>query len=194
MTENKRRVRVQTAARRPPRATVRAPSLVIVNTGNGKGKTTAALGTALRAVAQGWPVAVVQFIKFGRRKVGEEWIAREVGVQWWTIGEGFTWESKDIDQAQATAVQAWGVAADRIRSDQYRLIVLDEITYPVNYGWIPLHDVVRAIASRPSRLNVIATGRDAPPELIELADTVTEMQRRKHAYERGIRAMRGIDF
>ena len=86
------------------------------------------------------------------------------------------------------------MAADRIRSDQYRLIVLDEITYPVNYGWIPLHDVVRAIASRPSRLNVIATGRDAPPELIELADAVTEMQSRKHAYERRIRAMRGIDF
>src|SRR5437868_5987645 len=124
--------RVQTALpRRPRRAMIRVPSLVLINTGNGKGKTTAALGTALRAIAQGWPVAVIQFMKSGRWKVGEERIARRIGMDWWTIGEGFTWEVHDIEQARATAEQAWRVAADRIGSDQYRLIVLDEITYPI---------------------------------------------------------------
>jgi len=129
---------------------VRVPSLVLINTGNGKGKTTAALGTALRAIAQGWPVGLIQFMKSGRWKVGEERIARSLGVDWWTIGAGFTWEVKDIDQARATAEEAWRVAAERIDSDHYRLIVLDEITYPINYGWIQVDEVIQAITSRPS--------------------------------------------
>src|SRR6266536_3975346 len=117
MTEDEPK-RVHTAPRRRPRpATVRVPSLVLINTGNGKGKTTAALGTALRAIAQGWPVGLIQFMKSGRWKVGEERIARSLGVDWWTIGAGFTWEVKDIDQARATAEEAWRVAAERIDSD-----------------------------------------------------------------------------
>jgi cob(I)alamin adenosyltransferase len=115
-------------------------------------------------------------------------------VDWWTIGEGFTWEVDDVDRARATAQEAWRVASERIFSDQYRLLILDEIMYPINYGWIAVHMVVDTILSRPPRLNVILTGRDAPSELIDLADTVTEMQNQKHAFQRGIRAIRGIDF
>jgi cob(I)alamin adenosyltransferase len=179
---------------RPERATVKAPSLFIVNTGDGKGKTTAALGTSLRAVAQGWPVCVIQYIKSGRWKVGEERISRGLGVDWWTIGDGFTWDAHDMDRSQAIAVEAWRVTRDRIRSDDYRLMVLDEITYAINWGWIPVADVVDAITSRPSRLTIIATGRNAPQELVDIADTVTEMRNHKHAYQRGVRAIRGIDF
>jgi cob(I)alamin adenosyltransferase len=179
---------------RPERATVKAPSLVIVNTGDGKGKTTAALGTALRALAQGWPVCVMQFIKSGRWKVGEERISRGLGVDWWTIGDGFSWDSDDMDRSQATATEAWRVAKERIHSDAYRLMVLDEITYAINWGWIPVADVVDAITSRPTGLTIIVTGRNAPQELIDAADTVTEMRNHKHAHQRGVRAIRGIDF
>jgi len=178
----------------PVRAAARASSVVIVNTGDGKGKTTAALGTALRALAQGWRVCVIQFIKSGKWKVGEEQVARNLGVEWWTIGDGFTWNSRDMDRTQAIAVEAWRVAAERIRSGDYRLVVLDEITYAINWGWIPVDEVIDAIASRPRAVSVIATGRDAPSELVEVADTVTEMGNRKHAFDRGIRAIRGIDF
>jgi cob(I)alamin adenosyltransferase len=178
----------------PPRATVRAPSVVIVNTGDGKGKSTAAFGTVMRAVARGWEVCVVQFIKSGRWKVGEEQSAKRLGVEWWALGDGFTWDSKDMDQTEATAREAWRVAREKLASDKYGLVVLDEVTYPVNWGWIPVSELVEAIAKRPPNMNVIATGRDAPPELVDVADTVTEMRNRKHAFDRGVRAIRGIDF
>jgi cob(I)alamin adenosyltransferase len=168
--------------------------VVIVNTGDGKGKSTAAFGTVLRAVARGWKVCVVQFIKSDRWKVGEREVASRLGVEWWSIGDGFTWDSLDMDRSEAIAREAWRVSAEKIRGGAYRLIVLDEITYPINWGWIPAADVVAAIASRPRELNVIVTGRDAPAELIEIADTVTEMRNRKHAFDSGIRAIRGIDF
>jgi cob(I)alamin adenosyltransferase len=182
------------ATQRPPPARIRAPSVVIVNTGDGKGKTTAALGTAMRAVAQGWPVCVVQFLKSGRWRVGEERSARTLGIEWWTIGDGFTWDSRDMEKTEAVAREAWRVASEKIRSGEYRLVVLDEVTYPMNWGWISIADVVEAIRSRPPIVNVIATGRDAPVELIEVAHTVTEMLNRKHAYEQGMRAIRGVDF
>jgi cob(I)alamin adenosyltransferase len=178
----------------PARASRRAPSVVIVNTGDGKGKSTAAFGTALRAVARGWKVCVVQFIKSERWKTGEREVAAQLGVEWWTVGDGFTWDSRDIERTEAVARAAWGVAQARIASGTYGLLVLDEITYPINWGWIPIGEVVAAIAERPANLNVILTGRDAPPELIELADTVTEMRKDKHAFDRGIKAIRGIDF
>jgi cob(I)alamin adenosyltransferase len=178
----------------PPPASRKAPSVVIVNTGDGKGKSTAAFGTALRAVARGWKVCVIQFVKSDRWKVGERDAAKRLGIEWWTIGDGFTWDSTDMDRSEATAREAWRVARDRIRSRDYGLIVLDEITYPMNWGWISSAEVVSALRDRPASLNVIATGRDAPPELVELADTVTEMRNRKHAFDRGVRAIRGIDF
>jgi cob(I)alamin adenosyltransferase len=172
----------------------RARSIVIVNTGDGKGKSTAAFGTMLRAVARGWKVCVIQFVKSERWKTGEREMARRVGVEWWTIGDGFTWDSPDMDRTEAIAREAWRVAREKIESGAYGLVVLDEITYPINWGWVPVADVVSVITSRPPTVNVIATGRDAPTELIDIADTVTEMRNRKHAYDAGIRAMRGMDF
>ena len=180
----------------PPqaRAPVHVPSRVLVNTGDGKGKTTAALGTALRAVARGWSVCVIQFMKSDKWKVGEERIARSIGIQWWTIGDGFTWESEDMDRTQAVALEAWRAAQDAISSGHYEMVVLDEITYPLSWGWIPSAELVRAITSRPDHVNIIATGRNAGPELIDVADTVTEMRSVRHAFDSGIGARRGIEF
>jgi len=178
----------------PPRASRKAPSVVIVNTGDGKGKSTAAFGTALRAVARGWKVCVIQFVKSERWKVGEREVALRLGVEWWTLGDGFTWDSPNMERTEAVAREAWRVAREKIESGDYGLVVLDEVTYPMTWGWIPTHEVVSAIRSRPPAVNLIATGRDAPAELTELADTVTEMRNQKHAFDHGVRAIRGIDF
>jgi cob(I)alamin adenosyltransferase len=168
--------------------------VVIVNTGAGKGKTTAAMGVVLRAVARGWRVCVVQFVKSGRWRTGEEQVARQLGVEWWTLGDGFTWESEDLSRSEALARAAWETAREKIRSGAYDLVVLDEVTYPMVWGWIPTEEVVRTIRERPRHVNVVATGRDAPPELVEVADTVTEMRKVRHAYDRGVGARRGIDY
>jgi cob(I)alamin adenosyltransferase len=172
----------------------RAPSLVLVNTGNGKGKTSAAIGVIVRGVARGWPVAVVQFLKSGNWKTGEAKIGRQLGVDWWAIGEGFTWDSDDLSEDQAVAARAWTHSRDLIRAGDHQLVVLDEITYPLNWGWIDLNDVLDEIRQRPQHVNIVCTGRNAPPELIDIADTVTEMNVIKHAYQRRIRAKKGIDY
>jgi cob(I)alamin adenosyltransferase len=177
---------------RPPK--VRPRSLVLVNTGDGKGKSTAAFGVVLRALARDWRVCVIQFIKSEKWKVGEEKIARQLGVDWLKGGDGFTWESPDLDQSEGRAAAAWQLAAVAIAAGDYELIVLDEITYPMNWGWIDSAAVVEAIRCRPAQVNIIATGRNAPAALVEVADTVTEMVNVRHAYDRGIRARRGIDF
>jgi len=179
---------------RRPEDLRRAPSLVLVNTGMGKGKTSAAMGMVIRSVARGWPVAVVQFLKSGTWHTGEEKVCRQLGVDWWAIGEGFTWESQDLSEDEAVARQAWDRAAQVIAADEHRLVVLDEITYPINWGWIDGDAVVAAITGRPERVNVVCTGRNAPEPLIAIADTVTEMQVVKHAYQQRIRAMKGIDY
>ena len=170
------------------------PSLVLVNTGDGKGKTTAALGTLLRARARGWRVCVVQFMKSGDWKVGEEQSARQLGIDWWTLGDGFTWESEDLDESEAVAREAWRQASEIIAGGDYEMVLLDEVTYPMNFGWIDTAEVVRVLRERPETTNVILTGRDAPPELIEIADTVTEMRKVKHPFDRGVQARRGIDY
>ncbi|HET7928732.1 MAG TPA: cob(I)yrinic acid a,c-diamide adenosyltransferase [Actinomycetota bacterium] len=179
---------------RPGRATERVPSRVLVHTGDGKGKSSAAMGVMLRAVSAGWNVAVIQFVKSGRWRTGEEATARALGVDWWSLGDGFTWDSVDMDRTEAIAREAWLAAAELIRAGTHRLIVLDEITYPMNWGWIDGAEVVQAIRSRPRDVSVVATGRDAPAELREVADTVTEMVSEKHAFDAGISAMRGIEF
>jgi cob(I)alamin adenosyltransferase len=179
---------------RPDPGSVRAPSIVIVNTGDGKGKSTAAFGTMIRAVARGWQVSVIQFLKSGDWKVGEEKIGRDLGVDWWAIGDGFTWDSTDMSESQAIAQEAWRFAAEVIRSGDYDLVILDEITYPMNWGWIDSAEVIETIRTRPEKVNVIVTGRDAPEPLIDLADTVTEMAKVKHAYDQGVMARRGLDF
>ena len=171
-----------------------ARSLVVVNTGDGKGKSTAAFGIVMRAVARGWRVAVVQFLKSGKWHVGEEDTARRLGVDWWALGEGFSWDSTDLSEDEAVAQQAWAHAASVIRAGEHRLVVLDELTYPLNWGWLDVTDVVATIRDRPPDVNVIVTGRDAPAALVELADTVTEMRNVKHAYDRGIVAKKGIDY
>jgi cob(I)alamin adenosyltransferase len=182
-----------TEHREPPELR-RAESLVLVNTGNGKGKSTAAFGTMIRSVARGWPVAVVQFLKSGTWNTGEEKVARDLGVEWFAIGEGFTWDSEDLSRDQAVALEAWRQAASLLAAGTHRLVVLDEITYPMNWGWIDTDEVVAAIRDRSPKVNVICTGRDAPEPLLDLADTATEMRVLKHAYESGIRAMKGIDY
>lgn len=183
---------IPTEHRTPPRRTVE--SLVLVNTGDGKGKSTAAFGTVLRAVARGWPVAVVQFLKSGKWRVGEEKVCRDLGVEWVAIGEGFTWDSPDLTEDEAVAQAAWAHAREIISAGAHRLVVLDEITYPINWGWIDGDDVLGAIRDRPATVTVICTGRDAPDALIEMADTVTEMTKVKHAYDTGVVAKKGIDY
>jgi cob(I)alamin adenosyltransferase len=172
----------------------RPRSLVLVNTGDGKGKSTAAFGVVMRAVAREWRVCVVQFIKSDRWKVGEEKIGRRLGVDWFKGGDGFTWLSKDLDETQARAIAAWQLAAAAIAGGEYQLVVLDEVTYPITYGWLEEAAIVEAIRTRPAHVNIIATGRNASLGLIEAADTVTEMVKVRHAYDQGIRARRGLDF
>jgi cob(I)alamin adenosyltransferase len=180
---------------RPARPRPRhADSLVIVNTGDGKGKSTAAFGVVMRSVARDWPVAVIQFLKSDKWQVGEEEVARRLGVEWARTGDGFSWLSDDLERSQALAAAAWKLAERTLAAGEHRLVVLDEITYPMSWGWIDTDEVVKAIGQRPKRVNVIATGRHAPSALIEVADNVTEMVKVRHAFDRGVPAMRGIDF
>ena len=169
--------------------------MILVNTGDGKGKSTAAFGVVLRGVARGWDVAVVQFIKSGKWKVGEEKVCRErLGVDWWSIGEGFTWDSQDLDEDQATAQEGWRHARSVIEAGSHQLVVLDEVTYPMQWGWISTDEVVEVLRSMSDKVHVVCTGRGAPDALVDVADTVTEMRNVKHAYDKGVRAKRGIDF
>jgi adenosylcobyric acid synthase len=184
-----------TAPAPPARAPAAAPrSLVLVNTGDGKGKSTAAFGVLLRGIARGWTPCVIQFVKSDRWKVGEEKVARDLGVHWLKGGDGFSWESPDLATSEALAQDAWRLARQAIQSGHHRLVVLDEITYPINWGWIDVAEVTDAIRARPDNVNIVATGRDAPAALVAVADTVTEMVKVRHAYDRGIKARRGLDF
>jgi cob(I)alamin adenosyltransferase len=171
-----------------------APSLVLVNTGDGKGKSSAAFGVMLRALAADWKVAVTQFIKSSDWKVGEEKIGRQLGVDWFAFGDGFTWDSDNLDNDIAHARQGWAKAKQLIEAGQHQLVVLDELTYLCTWGWIDQAEVVATISERPDHVNIVITGRDASQELIDVADTVTEMTEIKHAYQQGIRAKRGIDY
>ena len=172
----------------------RADSLVIVNTGNGKGKSSSAFGMMVRALARDWNVAVVQFIKSGNWNVGEEKMGRRLGVDWHAFGDGFTWNSDDLANDRAHDAAGWAKAKEILHAGDHQLVIFDELTYLSTYGWLDISEVVTAIADRPRHVNVIVTGRDAAPELVDIADTVTEMREVKHAYTSGVRAMRGIDY
>ncbi|MEI6498037.1 MAG: cob(I)yrinic acid a,c-diamide adenosyltransferase, partial [Actinomycetota bacterium] len=169
-------------------------SLLLVNTGDGKGKSSAAFGVMVRAIARGWRVAVVQFVKSGDWKVGEEFVGRQLGVDWFNEGDGFTWDSNNLDHDKALAQAGWARAAALIAAGEHQLVVLDELTYLMNWGWIDSDAVIAALLERPAEVNLVVTGRDASAALIDVADTVTEMRNVRHAYDRGIAAKRGIDY
>jgi cob(I)alamin adenosyltransferase len=169
--------------------------LVIVNTGPGKGKTTAALGTVLRAWGRGLRCCVIQFIKHEKGKWGEVKAAKRIGIEWHQMGDGFTWDSKDLDETAAKARHAWTLAQEKIAGGGYDLIVLDEFTYPLKYDWLDARDVIAWVRNhKPPMLHLIITGRDAPPALLDFADLVTEMQKVKHPFDQDLRAQPGIEF
>jgi cob(I)alamin adenosyltransferase len=171
--------------------------LVIVYTGKGKGKTTAALGTLLRAWGRGMNVGVIQFIKNKNARYGEIKAAAKMGgIDWLTTGDGFTWTSTDMDETVARARYGWQLAQARIISGQYDLLILDEFTYTLHYSWLDIDKVLSWLkANKPADLHIIITGRYAPDALIDFADLVTEMQPIKHPLkEQGIRAQPGIEY
>jgi cob(I)alamin adenosyltransferase len=178
----------------PPRAERRVRSLVLLHTGDGKGKTSAAMGVAMRAAGHGRSVAVVQFLKSGRWRSGERIAAERLGIRWSVIGDGFTWDSEDLDHAAEIARTAWAEASTLVAAGEHDVVVLDEVTYPLTWGWVPTDEVAVALRERPAHVSVVLTGRDAPDELVELADTVTEHCNVKHAYDAGIAALEGIDY
>jgi cob(I)alamin adenosyltransferase len=169
-------------------------SVVIVNTGDGKGKSSSAFGVMARGWARGWTVGVVQFLKSGEWKTGERKLADHLGIEWHSLGDGFTWESTDMDETEAKGRHAWAVAKEKLASGDYDLLIFDELTYAITFGWIDGGEVAGAIRDRTPRTSVVVTGRDAAPELIAVADTVTEMRKVKHAYDEGINAIKGIEY
>ncbi|MEF3275654.1 MAG: cob(I)yrinic acid a,c-diamide adenosyltransferase [Chloroflexus sp.] len=184
------------AHRQAVRASHRPKGLVIVNTGNGKGKTTAALGVLLRAWGRGMRVGGVQFIKHEQARFGELRALERMGITLTPLGDGFTWTSRNLDETQARALHGWEVAKARIASGDYDVFLLDEFTYVMHYGWVPAAEVVAWLqVHKPPLLHLIITGRYAPPELIAYADLVTEMQEVKHPFrDQGIRAQPGIEY
>ncbi len=169
-------------------------ALVIVYTGNGKGKTTAALGLLLRAWARGMAVVMLSFMKRETANFGEERAARKLGIELVALGGGFTWLSQDLEKDRALAQRCWTLCKEKINSGAYDVVVLDEITYPINYGWLDLDAVIDVLRKRPPDLHVVLTGRDAPQALIDFADLVTEMHEVKHPYQAGVKAQPGIDL
>lgn len=178
------------------RATRKRKGLLIVNTGDGKGKTTAAFGMLLRARGRGMRIGGIQFFKHENANFGELRALRELGVALTPLGDGFTWTSRDLDATRARALHGWATAQQHIASGAYDLFLLDEFTYLLSYGWLDTDKVVSWIqAHKPPLLHLIITGRDAPPALIAAADLVTEMRAVKHPLvDQGIRAQPGIEF
>jgi cob(I)alamin adenosyltransferase len=171
-----------------------ARGVLVVHTGNGKGKSSAAFGVLARALGHGQRAAVIQFVK-SRSDTGEEAFFRDhLRVSWHVMGEGFTWETQDKARDAAAAQAAWQ-QANRYLSDQsIDLLILDEITYAFKYGWLDLACVLAALRARPAKQHVILTGRGAPPALVDAADTVSEIAMIKHAFQAGVPAMPGLEF
>jgi cob(I)alamin adenosyltransferase len=168
--------------------------LVIVNTGNGKGKTTAALGVLFRAWGRGMRVCMLQFIKATTSNYGENKAAKRLGIEIIPMGDGFTWLSDDIEKDKATARQCWELCKQKILSGEYDIVILDEMTYTLSYGWLDVNEVIEVLKQREPAMHIIITGRNALPELVEYADLVTEMTEIKHPYSQGIKAQKGIEF
>ena len=180
---------------REPREVKRRKGLVVLYTGQGKGKTTAALGTLLRAWGHGLRSCVLQFIKDRRGRWGEIKAAERLGIEWHSLGSGFTWRSPDIQDAIDRARQTWKLAQAKIVSGDYDLIILDEFTYPLKDGWLDTESVIAWLSEhKPPMLHLVITGRDAPANLVDFADLVTEMKKVKHPYDQGVRAQAGMEF
>jgi cob(I)alamin adenosyltransferase len=174
---------------------IESKGLLIVHTGKGKGKSTAAFGLALRALGRGWRVGVVQFIK-GAWSTGEQAAFARFGDQmvWRTMGEGFTWETQDRARDVAAAQAAWAKALEMMSDPTIRLVLLDELNIALRYDYLPLAETIAALAARRADLHVVVTGRNAKAELVEAADLVTEMTLVKHHFAAGVRAQEGIEF
>jgi len=171
-----------------------ASGRVIVNTGNGKGKTTAALGTAFRALGHDRKVCVIQFLK-GQGNYGERVMAEKMeNLDWYICGKGFVFKKENIEEDRQVALDGFKLAQEKVKSDSYDLIILDEITYLPLYDFLDVEKIVELIQDKPKRLSIILTGRDAHARLIEIADTVSVIEPAKHAYEQGIKAQKGIEF
>jgi cob(I)alamin adenosyltransferase len=188
------RQRASHEARRKRAKTAVKKGLVIVNTGKGKGKTTAAMGLLMRAWGQGLRVCMLQFIKARTANWGEEKAARKMGIEMIPLGDGFTWLSGNIENDKALARQGWEICRQKILSGNYDLVVLDEMTYVLKYGWLPWDEVRDTFDQRPAGMHVVVTGRYALPELVAYADLVSEITEVKHPYHAGIKAQKGIEF
>ncbi len=168
--------------------------VLVVNTGNGKGKSSAAFGVVARALGHGLKVGVVQFVK-GRSDTGEEaFFRQQPNVAWHVGGEGFTWETQDKERDAKAAQQAWAIGCEHLTNPAIGLVVLDEMTYAFKYGWLELDAVITKLLARPTLQHVIITGRAAPQALRDAADTVSDIGMEKHAFQSGIKAMPGLEF
>lgn len=179
------------ARRRKPRD---RPLLIVV-TGHGKGKSTSAFGMLMRSWARGYRCGVFQFVKSGKWKVGEARAAAALGgIDWEKMGDGWSWLAKDTEESADLARAGWAHVKQAIAEERYEFLLLDEFTYPLKWGWINVGDVVAALRDRPGFQHVVITGRDAPLELLELADLVSEVVKVKHPMDAGIRAQQGIEW
>ena len=169
--------------------------LIIVYTGHGKGKTTAALGLAFRALGRRHRVAVGQFIK-GKWKTGEHAFAKELAgrVDFFPMGDGFTWITKNYEQDVASARRAWAKCIALLTDERYHIVIFDELSYVITYNFLSVEEVLEGLKRKPPHTHVVITGRDAPAELIEIADLVTEMREIKHPYQAGVKAQPGVDY
>ncbi len=177
--------------------------LIMVHTGDGKGKSTAAFGLALRGWNQGWSVGVFQFVKSAKWRIGEQSALETLSasgqggtIEWHKMGSGWSWSRKagDDDDHAAAAAEGWAEIKRRLAAEAHGLYVLDEFTYPLNWGWIDVDDVVETLINRPGHQHVIITGRRADPRLIEIASLVTEMTKIKHPFDEGQKGQRGIEW
>ncbi|MDP1935557.1 MAG: cob(I)yrinic acid a,c-diamide adenosyltransferase [Nitrosomonas sp.] len=172
----------------------REQGLLLVHTGNGKGKSSSAFGMIARALGHGMRVGVAQFIK-GRSDTGEEaFFRKQENVIWHVLGEGFTWDTQNLARDTETAQRGWAIVQEMLRDPSLDLLILDELTYPLKFGWLDLTTVLNDLKNRPPMQHVVITGRGAPDALCEAADTVTEMTDIKHAFRAGIQAQKGIDL
>jgi cob(I)alamin adenosyltransferase len=174
---------------------MKTKGLIIVNTGYGKGKTTAALGIAFRTLGHGLPVCIIQFIK-GTWKYGELYSAERFAdlLEFHVVGKGFTWKSKDLESDRQTALEGWELAKAKIKEGRHSLVILDEFTYALNFKMVEKEEAIAFLKHKPEEIHVMVTGRDAPPALVEIADLVTDMRELKHPFRSGITAQKGVEF